>query len=267
MNTKLVMGIVVAIVIIIVALIINPFVIISAGERGIVLNWGAVSDTILSEGIHFRIPVVQKVIQLDVKTVKHEVDAVAYSKDIQTVNSKVALNYHLDPTGVNKLWQEIGKDYESRIIDPAIQESVKAATAKFTAQELIGERQKVKDEIKNQLLERLNGRHILVDDLSIVNFDFSSAYEKAVEEKQVSQQNALKAENDLKRIKVEAEQRIAQAEAEARAIQVQSNAADNDKYIQLKSIEAQVKAIEKWNGVLPTQMIPSATLPFLNLVK
>ena len=106
-----------------------------------------------------------------------------------------------------------------------------------------------------------------MDEFSIANFDFSDDYERAVEAKQVAQQNALKAKNDLDRIKTEAEQRVATAKAEAEAIAVQSQAANNDKYIQLKALEVQMKAIEKWSGVLPTQMIPDATLPFINLNK
>jgi len=244
-------------------LILNPFVIIPAGERGVVLNWGAVSDEIMSEGIHWRTPVVQKVKKLDVKTVKYEVDVITYSKDIQTVNSKVALNYHLDPVSVNKLWQEIGKDYEDRVLSPSLQESVKAATANFTAQELIEQRPKVKEEIRNQLFLRLNNKHIVIDDFSIVNFDFSDEYEKSVESKQVAQQSALKAENDLKRIETEAKQRVAQATAEAEAIKIQAQAITQQggqSYVDLQ-------AIQKWNGVLPSQIIPNATLPFINLTK
>jgi len=166
----------------------------------------------------------------------------------------------------NKLWQEVGGDYESRLIDPSIQESVKAVTAKFTAQELIEQRAKVKDDIKSELFTRL-GNYFVVDEFSIIDFSFSDEYEKAVEAKQVAQQSALKAENDLQRIKTEAEQRIAQAKAEAEAIKLQSDAANNDKYINLKALEVQKIAVEKWNGVLPTQMTPNAALPFINLTK
>lgn len=241
----------------------GTFGIIGAGERGVLLQFGAVQDKVFSEGLYFKIPIIQKVKKMDVKTVKHEVEVIAYSKDIQTVDSKVALNYHLDPNNVNKLWQEIGKDYETRIIDPSIQESVKAATAKFTAQELIEERPKVKEEIRTQLFNRLDGKHIIVDDFSIVNFDFSDEYEKAVEAKQVAQQSALKADNDLQRIKKEAEQRVAQAEAEAKAIKIQAEAITQQggrDYVSLK-------AIEKWDGKLPTTFVPDSTLPFLNVLK
>lgn len=245
----------------------NPIRFVGAGERGVVLNWGAVSGQVLPEGMHFIVPWKQSVKKMNVRTVKTETDVVSYSKDIQTVNAKIALNYHLNPDGVNRLYQEIGLNYQDTLIAPAIQESVKAATSKFTAQELVDQRPKVKDEITAILKERLLKWSITIDELSIANFDFSDEYEKAVERKQVAQQEALKAENDLKRVKTEAEQRVAQAEAEAKAIRVQSESANNEKYIQLKAIEAQIKAIEKWNGVLPTQMIPNASLPFVNLTK
>lgn len=246
--------------------VVNPFVLVGAGQRGIVMNFGAVQDNILGEGIHFRVPIVQTVEKINVQTQKMEVKAMAYSKDIQTVESQLALNYHLKADVANKLWQEVGTEYESRIIDPSIQESVKAVTAKFTAQELIEQRARVKDDIKTELFNRLS-KYFTVDEFSIIDFSFSDEYENAVEAKQVAQQSALKAENDLQRIKTEAAQRIAQAKAEAEAIKLQSDAANNDKYINLKALEVQKIAVEKWNGVLPTQMTPNAALPFINLTK
>lgn len=241
--------------------ILRPFVIIGAGERGVVLRVGAVQDKIMGEGIHFRVPLFESVIVIDVRTHKIEVEAPSFSKDLQNVETRVALNYHLNPHEVNKLWQEIGSDYTDRIISPAIQEAVKASTANFTAAELISERAKVKDEVKRILLERLQPRYISVDDFSIVNFDFSDAYEAAIEAKQVAQQGALKAENDLRRIEVEAEQRVAGARAEAEAIKIQAEAITQQggkDYVQLK-------AIEKWNGVLPGWMTSGSTMPFVNV--
>lgn len=244
-------------------IILNPFVIIGAGQRGVVLNWGAVSGTVLEPGIHFRTPIVQKVVKFDVQTGKIQTKVIAYSKDIQTVDSTIALNFHVKPDGVNRIYQEVGRDYTGRIIDPAIQESVKAATANFTAQELIEQRPKVKDAITVSLSERLVKWEIIVDEFSIANFDFSDEYEKAVEQKQVAQQNALKAENDLKRIEVEANQRIAQARAEAEAIKIQAQAITQ----QGGSDYVNLQAVQKWDGKLPTQMIPGATIPFINLTK
>lgn len=248
---------------IVLILIFNPFVIINAGNRGVVLNWGAVSNDVMGEGIHWKIPIQQEVKEINVRTVKMEVPAAAYSKDIQTVDSKIALNYHLLPDKVNTIYQTLGTDFENTIIGPAVQESVKAVMAKYTAQDLVEKREVVRDEIKAILSERLTDKSIFVDSFSIMNFDFSDSYEQAVEGKQVSGQNALKAENDLKRVKFEADQRVAQAEAEARAIKIQAEAITQQggaEYVNLK-------AVEKWNGILPTQMIPNATLPFVNLSK
>jgi len=267
MKAKYIVGGVISFVALILFIIINPMVMVPAGHRGIVLNWGAVSGEVLDEGIHWITPIKQNVKKINVRTQKLEVEVSTYSKDIQTVSATIALNYHLVPSGVNKLYQEVGVDYVNNIVQPAIQESVKAITAKFNAQELIEERSKVKEEITFSLKDRLDSWDINVDEFSIANFDFSDDYERAVEAKQVAQQNALKAKNDLDRIKTEAEQRVATAKAEAEAIAVQSQAANNDKYIQLKALEVQMKAIEKWSGVLPTQMIPDATLPFINLNK
>lgn len=236
----------------------NPFVIIGPGERGVVTRLGAIEDRVMGEGMHFRMPIVEKVVIIDVKTQKVEVDALSYSKDLQNVDTKIALNFHLDADRVNRLYQEIGVDYDVRIIGPAIQESVKAATAQFTAAELISERPKVKEEIKATLVERLSPRYIDVDDFSIINFDFSDSYEKAIEEKQVAEQQALKAQNDLRRIQVEAEQRVAQAKAEAEAIRIQTEALQQNQNL------VRLEAVKKWNGVLPGIMMGNS-LPFLDV--
>ncbi|MBX7149125.1 prohibitin family protein [bacterium] len=258
---KTVTTIIFAIIILIAIFSFSPFSLVGPGERGVVVRLGAVQDKVLGEGLHFKVPMMEKIEIIDVKTQKVEVDAPSFSKDLQNVDTRIALNYHLDPATVQRLLQEIGSDYEFRVIAPAIQESVKSATAQFTAAELVSERPKVKDAITKALTERLHPRHILVDDFSIVNFDFSDAYEHAVEEKQVAQQNALKAENDLRRITIEADQRVAQAKGEAEAIRIQSAALkENQDLIKLE-------AVKKWNGELPNYMLSGGTLPFLDLGK
>jgi regulator of protease activity HflC (stomatin/prohibitin superfamily) len=261
MDEDLKTGIKVAVSIIVVFILINSFVIVNAGERGVLLTMGAVQDNIFNEGLHFKIPFVQSVKSMDVKIVKMEVKADAYSKDIQTVESLIALNYHLQPEKANKIYQTFRRDYEERIISPAVQESVKAITAKYTAQELIEKRGEVKEGIKVSLSDRLQKDNILVDELSIVNFDFSEGYEKAVEQKQIAQQNALTAQNNLEKVKFEAEQRIAQAKGEAEAIKIQAEAITQQggkDYVNLK-------AVEKWDGKLPTNFVPGSAIPFINL--
>lgn len=260
--TKLIVSGVIALIALIIFAIINPMVIVGAGQRGVVLKWGAVQDQVLNEGIHWIAPIGMDVVKIDVQTQKLEASTLAYSKDIQTVAVALALNYHVKPELAKNMWQEVGKDFQSRLIDPAIQESVKSATAKFTAQELVEQRPKVKDEIKVELLKRLNN-YFVVDEFSITNFDFSDEYEAAVERKQVAQQKAFEQENITKQIEEQAKQRVTSAKAEAEAIKIQAEAITQQggrDYVQLK-------AIEKWSGNLPQQMIPGSTVPFLDLTK
>ena len=257
---SLIKWIVIAVGVVILVAWLNPFVTVGPGERGVVTRLGAVQDRILQEGFHFIMPAVEKVITIDVKTHKVEVIAPSYSKDLQNVDTKIALNYHLDPSSVHRLIQKIGLDYETRIISPAVQESVKAATAKFTAAELVSERPKVKEEIKNSLITRLHPSFIEVDDFSIVDFEFAESFERAIDEKQIAEQNALKAQNDLKRIEIEAAQRVAQAKAEAEAIRIQTEALQQNQNL------VRLEAVKKWDGRLPTMMMGNA-LPFLDMSK
>jgi regulator of protease activity HflC (stomatin/prohibitin superfamily) len=242
--------------------IINPFVIVGAGERGVVLNFGAVQDSVLGEGLHFRIPIMQKVLKIDVRIHKSQTDAESVSKDLQDTKSTIAVNYHVAPDKVNKIYQSIGTEYKDRIIDPAVQEVVKAITARYTAVELITQREKIRSEIKDLLKQRLIAYDILVDDFSIVNFRFSQQFEQAIESKQTAEQLALKAQRDLERIKIEAEQKIASAKAEAESLRLQKENV-TAQLIQLRQIEASIKAIDKWDGRLPN--VTSGALPFIDL--
>jgi regulator of protease activity HflC (stomatin/prohibitin superfamily) len=251
------------IVIAIIALLfMNPFVIVGAGERGVVLNFGAVQDKVLDEGLHFRIPVMQKVIKVDVRIHKSQTDAESVSKDLQDTKSTIAVNYHVSPEKVNKIYQDIGTAYKERIIDPAVQEVVKAITARYTAVELITQREKIRSEIKDLLKQRLVVYDILVDDFSIVNFRFSQQFEQAIEAKQTAEQLALKAQRDLERIKIEADQKVASAKAEAESLRLQKENV-TPQLIKLRQIEASIKAIEKWDGHLPK--INSGAVPFIDL--
>jgi len=228
-------------VIIFLLVLANPIVIIRAGQRGVVSKFGAVSEKVMEEGINFRIPFYEQVKKMDVKTTKKDVTVAAASKDLQNIESTIALNYHLDPVRVNKLIQEVGIGYDARIIDPAVQEAVKSAMAKYTAEELITKRQEVKEEIKSTLLEQLNKVYIMVDEVSIVNFNFSDSFNSAIEAKVTAEQNALAAQNKLEQVKFEAEQRIASAEAEAEAIRIQAqsiSAQGGAAYVKLKWVEA-----------------------------
>ena len=249
--------------ILVIIVLIKPWVQVGAGERGIVLNFGAVQDKVLNEGIHFRVPVMQEVVLKDIKIHKVVTDAASASSDLQDVALSVALNYHILPEKANLVYQTIGVDFKERMIDPAIQEVMKAVSARYTAEELITKRPAVSAEMQESLTKRLLLSNISVDAFSIVSFSFSKIFTDAIEAKQTAEQNALKAKRDLDRIKVEAEQTIAAATAEAEALRLQKMNISPD-LIELRKIEANLKAIEKWNGILP-QVTGAGAVPFIGV--
>ena len=231
---------------------------VGAGERGIVFSkFGGVSDHVLDEGLHFKIPFVEDIIPMDVKVQKSQTRAEASSKDLQTVSSIFAINYHVDAAKVHIVFQEIGIDFKSRIIDPAVQEAVKAITALYSAEELITKRPLVRNDIKDMLKTRLIEFDIILDQFSIVAFEFSPQFNAAIEAKQTAEQNALKATRDLERIKVEAEQMVTQAQAEADSQKIQALTITQD--------ILNLRAIEKWDGHLPMVMGGDGATPFLDL--
>jgi regulator of protease activity HflC (stomatin/prohibitin superfamily) len=253
----------VAVAAIILLVFFTPWVQVGAGQRGIVLNFGAVQDKVLEEGLHLRIPVMQEVVLMDVKVQKVETDAAAASADLQDVSSRVALNYHIVPDKANVVYQKIGINFRERIIDPAILEVVKAVTAKYSAEELITKRPAVSEAMRVTLMERLIENNIAVDAFSIVIFSFSKVFTEAIEAKQTAEQLALKARRDLDRIKIEAEQKITAAKAEAESLRLQKANISPD-LLELRKIEANMKAIDKWDGVMP-QVTGSGAMPLIGL--
>lgn len=253
-------GRVVAFVIVMILLIVSivgSFVTIPAGSRGVVLTFGAVEPQILGEGLHTITPFKNSVIAMSVQTQKFEVDATAASHDLQDTMTKVAVNYHLNPDDVNIIYQKIGINYQSTVIAPAIQEVVKATTANYNAEELITERPVVKEKIEASLKDRLTPMGIIVDAVSITDFQFSEQFSKAIESKVEAQQLALKAENDLKRITIEAEQSVAKAKGDAQAIDIiQQQLAKSPTYIQWY-------AVSKWSGILP--QVTGGAIPLIQL--
>lgn len=226
-------------------LIFSSFTIVSAGHTGVVVTFGKVSGS-MTEGLHLKWPVAQKIVMMDNRILKLETQNDSVSKDLQSVSATVALNHRLLPDKSAVLYQGIGVGYEDVVIQPSLQECIKAVSARYTAEELITNRGIVSTEISDLLKTKISQHGIHVQDFNIVNFSFSKEFDAAIEAKQVAQQNALKAEQDLARIKIEAEQRVAQAQAEAEAYRLQSQ--------QLTDNMISAKWIEKWDGTLPTVM-------------
>jgi regulator of protease activity HflC (stomatin/prohibitin superfamily) len=248
--------------------LVNATTVVDAGTRGVVKTFGEVTG-VFDEGLHFRAPFVTEVVPVDVKTQRLTSESSAASRDLQIVTTQVVLNYRVDPDSVATLVREIGVDYEAKIIDPAIQESVKAATAQFTAENLIIQRPLVSDSIRQVLNERLTPRGIIVEEVSITEFNFSEEFSRAIEAKQVAEQDALRAERELRRAQIEAQQQVARAEAEAEARLQIARAEAEALRLQREVISPellQLRFIERWNGILPRFMSgDSGLVPLINI--
>jgi len=264
MNKNIIKTIVAAVIFVIALilfLIINPIVNIGPGMRGVVLNFGKVTPRILGEGFNLVAPIIYTVEKMDVSTRKYQTKADASSKDLQLVTTHVTLNYEIEADAVNQVYQQYRQNYVSILIDPALHEFLKATTAKYTAEELITKREMVKTEYKRLLTETLAKSHIMAKELFITEFEFSKQFNTAIEAKVQAEQEALTERNNLEKVKYKAQQKITEATAQATAIKIQAEAISKlggKDYVQLK-------AIEKWDGKLPDQMIPGGTVPFINL--
>jgi len=251
------------IVIVIGSIVISgAFYTVKAGEKAIVFTWGEITS-VTSEGLHFKIPMMQTISKVDIRTQKAEAPAQAASKNMQTVSTIVTLNYHLNPNKLDVLYATVGLEVENKIIAARIQETVKAVVARYTAEELLTMREQVKNEISESLTRQLLDYHIIVGagGVQITNFEFSRGFNEAIEDKQVAEQKALTAKNNLERIKVEADQKVAQARGEAEAIRIQADAIraqGGKEYVNLK-------AIEKWDGKLPVYTGGNGPMPFLEV--
>jgi len=248
-----------AVIIIVFALM--SFYTVQAGQRAVLLTFGNPNQQAQGEGLHFKVPIVQSAVIMSVQTQKYEVPkATAASKDLQTVITDVTVNYYINPDSVPVIYQKIGLNYQDNLIAPAIQEVVKASTADYTAEELITKRPEVKDKIDQALTDRLKAFNIIVQAVSITNFEFSPEFNNAIEAKVTAEQNALTEKNNLDVISYKAQQRIEQAKGEAEAIKIQAQAIQTQggpAYVQLQ-------AISKWDGKLPL-VNGGGSLPFINL--
>ena len=237
----------VLVIIAVIILIANSAVIVPAGHTGVVLTLGRVDENVLQEGLHFKIPFIQDVVKIDNRITKLEVDTEAFSKDLQTVSTTIAINYRVETSMSYSIYKNIGRDYESVLVVPAVNEVLKAITANYIAEESVTNRTLVSNGLIDGLNEKLNEIGLYVTDVNIINFDFSDAYITAIEEKQVAQQQLLKAET-------EKQTKITNAEADAEALKIQTEAEAEANRILAESITdalVEYNKIQKWNGELP----------------
>jgi prohibitin 2 len=253
---------IIAVILVIVGL--NSYGKVDYGHVALKKTFGKLNEQELQPGIHFKIPFIQEFVPVNVQVTKSEADATASSKDLQPVKTHIVVNYRVDDKAVFSLMMNVGAAYETKIIAPAIHEVLKEVTARYSAEELISKRDLVANEVQQNLSTRLQKYNLLVQDISIVNFEFSEIFNQSIEAKQVAAQQAMKAENDLKRIQIEAQQQIEQAKAQAEALRLKKQDV-TEELLRLKEIEVQEKAIEKWDGKLPT--VTGGATPFIDISK
>ena len=247
----------------------STFVIVPAGHRGVVLWWGSVENRIMGEGLNFKVPIAEDVIKVDVKVQPHpfkEIDA--SSKEYQNVKMTGMMNFHIDPSFVNDLYQKVGLDFADKVIDPAFNDFVKEVVPTYPIGEILPKREEIRKTAMKKLGDNLARYHIIVDDIYFANIQFSPEYAGAIEAKQVAQQQVETQKQILAQREIEAQQKVATAKGEAESIQVvaQGQAKANDALSRsISSILVQYKGIEKWNGTLP--QVSGGTVPFIDLGK
>ena len=237
---------------------------VGAGQRGVLLRFGAVTGEIKEEGLYYKIPFVDEVVLMSTQIQKYTAPATSSSKDLQVVSTEVTLNFQLASSQVGEIYRTMRRDYQSRVIQPFIQEVVKSTTANYDAEELITQRPLVKDALQLAMTERLRPLGVNVVELSITDFQFSPAFQDSIEAKVRAVQAALEAQNALERVKFEAEQAITRATAEARSLELQKGQV-TDQLIELRRIEVQQTAVEKWNGVMPSVVTSGGPVPMLDV--
>lgn len=219
------------------------FRIVESGEVGIRVRLGKVTGNVISDGINVKLPFIERIEKMNIRVQKTEVTTNSSSKDLQDVDMSLVVNYRIDKEQAIKLYKTVGKDYERVVLEPAIEEGIKAVTSRYTAEELITQRSKVSEECKEELEKKVSKYGLIINDFNITNFKFSEEFSRAIEEKQVAEQKVLTAKQELEKEKIEAEKKIVAAEAEKRANELKS-ASLTDNIIK-------EKFIEKWDGQLP----------------
>lgn len=224
--------------------IFSSFKTIKSGEVGLKVRFGKIVDTSLQEGFNFKIPYIESIVVVNVKVQKVELTTESSSKDLQVIQTLLAVNYNVDKKEAPTLYKNVGKDYEKIVLIPAIQESIKAVMSNFTAEETITKRNEVSDLCLEEIQKKVKKYGINIDDFNIIDLDFSEEYSKAIEEKQVAEQKVLTAKQQLEKSKIESERKIVEAEAEAKANELKK------KTLTKELIEKEF--IEKWDGKLPS---------------
>jgi len=252
-----------AVLVVAVMLAFSAFFIVPPGEVAIKTRLGAIVDS-YGEGMHFKLPFLEGVTKFSIQIQRANIKTQAFSKDLQTMNAHLVVNHRIEQGTAVSIFRNLGPNYVENIVDPAVQEVFKAIAARYSAERVISERNELVMEINKEVKERLTTKQIVVTDISVVDLDFTDQFLKAVEDKQVADQQAQMAGKLVEKAKRDAEQQIAKSRGEAEALRMQREQV-TPALIELRKVDAQLKAIEKWNGVLPGYV--GAGVPFISIEK
>lgn len=241
----------------------GSFFIVSPGEVAIKTRLGKIVDS-YEEGLHFKIPLMESIIKFSIQIQRADIKTQAFSKDLQTMSAHVVVNHRIQKATVVSVYRNLGPRYVNTVVDPTVQEIFKSIAAKFSAEKIIADRNLLVEEINRDVKEKLMKQEIVVTDISVVDLDFTDQFLKAVEDKQVAEQQAKMSEKLVEKAKRDAEQQIAKSRGEAEALRMQREQV-TPALIELRKVDAQLKAIEKWNGVLPGYV--GAGVPFISIEK
>lgn len=233
---------------------------VDTGRRGIKTRYGAIQGDPLPEGLYWYNPFTTSIKELSVQEVKLEEKTTCFTKDTQQVVLDFAITYSPDTTKIGVLYQKYGTDWAEKIVKPVVVGSLKDVVGRFIADDLVGKRESVRKDAFDEIRRTLAERNVSATRLDLTNLDFDDAYEKAVEAKVVAVQRAAEAKNKTVEVEEKAHQQVIAAEAEARSMTIRSEALSKNKGL------VDWEAVQKWNGVLPTQMFGHA-IPFININK
>lgn len=252
-KTKIIIGVISILIVIGLIIFFASTTIVPTGHIGVVTLYQNVQDRYLDAGFHFVKPFVEDVHDVDIRTQKYENTVEGSAKDLQIVNITMSINYQIKPEKVTDLYRKVGKDYSNIILNPALQSSLKASIAQFTAEEMITKRAEVSNTITEELNTRLSD-YFLISAVNLENISFTEEYDKAIEAKTTNEQKAQAEKAQLEIIKVQNEQKLNTAETEAKIRELEAQSI-TDKTLEQKKLEIQQKLIEKWNGQFPSTML------------
>ncbi len=251
-------GLIPVVLLVLVILLYSALGTVPAGHRGVLLRLGRVTGEVKGEGLYAKIPFIDTVRIMDCRIQKEQVKTECSSKDLQTINAILALNFRVQPDRCQDVYQNIGMRYLETIVAPAMQEGVKAAIAQYTAEELVTKRETVRERMTELLGQRLAPLGIKTETLNIINLTFGAAFNQAIEAKVTAEQNALAAKNVLAQRQYEAQQLVATAKGKAEAMQIEAESLRTNPSI------LRLRALEKWNGQLP-RVMGAGALPFIDV--